>query len=81
MPNHSRNMSSSISVLWTAGCDMEFPKGSWSGSKEIGGLNSAKSGLIAPSSRESEASVGPLRKLMLSPSEDCFGQWSGPSRR
>ncbi|KAG5530651.1 hypothetical protein RHGRI_025573 [Rhododendron griersonianum] len=32
-------------VLWTGGCDMEFPKGSWSGSKEIGGLNSDKSGI------------------------------------
>ncbi|KAF7132829.1 hypothetical protein RHSIM_Rhsim09G0019900 [Rhododendron simsii] len=47
MPNHSRNMSSSISVLWTGGCDMEFPKGSWSGSKEIGGLNSDKSGITS----------------------------------
>ncbi|KAI8537426.1 hypothetical protein RHMOL_Rhmol09G0023000 [Rhododendron molle] len=30
---------SHLQVLWTGGCAMEFPKGSWSGSKEIGGLN------------------------------------------
>ncbi|KAG5530887.1 hypothetical protein RHGRI_025739 [Rhododendron griersonianum] len=40
MPNHSRNMSSSIRVLWTDECEMEFPKGPWSVAKEIGGLNS-----------------------------------------
>ncbi|KAI8537425.1 hypothetical protein RHMOL_Rhmol09G0023000 [Rhododendron molle] len=36
--------------------------------------------LFAPSGQESEASVGPLRKLILSPLEDCFGQGSGLSR-
>ncbi|KAG5530667.1 hypothetical protein RHGRI_025585 [Rhododendron griersonianum] len=28
------------SALWTDGCKMEFPKGSWSVAKEIRGLNS-----------------------------------------
>ncbi|KAF7131618.1 hypothetical protein RHSIM_Rhsim09G0031100 [Rhododendron simsii] len=77
-------MSSSISVQWTDGCEMEFLEGSWSVAKEIGGLSSDQkienvTNSLAPSSRKSRASAGPLRKLMLSPPEDCFGQCSGLS--
>ncbi|KAF7132311.1 hypothetical protein RHSIM_Rhsim09G0019100 [Rhododendron simsii] len=75
----TRGLLKASKVLWTGGCDMEVPKGSWSGSKEIGGLNCDKSG-IACSFRPG-VKRHPLRKLMLSPSEDCFGQWSGLSRR